>query len=152
MADFVINEWLWADLAGSNQQKAQADSLAFIEQFTKSNHRLVLLEGSPFDQKAWSLCESQNPLHKHLSKLFVLGVRQDPQRVFILNAQNLPALPGDLANRVKPDDHYLVQAQLAVPGAALVTTDEPLTVLLQEAGLPFMSREQFLLTYFGIHN
>jgi hypothetical protein len=54
------------------------------------------------------------------------------------------ALPEELAAAAKPDDHYLIQAQLAVDGAIVVTTDNPLREALDSADLPCISREEFL--------
>jgi len=58
------------------------------------------------------------------------------------------ALSDDLASSIKPDDHYLIQAQLNVSGAVLVTTDTPLREVVLKTGLQCLSREEFLSTYF----
>jgi hypothetical protein len=108
----------------------------------------VIIEGSQFDRKAWNLCKSTNPLVVRSVVAFVKDVRQNSDRCLILKPEAAATLPDELAERIKPDDRYLIQAQLAVAGAVLVTTDNPLREVLGRAGLGCMSREEFLANCF----
>ncbi len=145
MAAFVINEWLWADLSGSNGKQAQREAFTVIENLPLSDHRIVIIEGSKFDQKAWNLCRNEQPTTvQSLAGIYVNTVRQDADRCQILKPEAVVDLPEDLASATKPDDHYLIQALLTVHGAILVTTDNPLREALVNAGLNCISREQFL--------
>ncbi len=149
MAIFVINEWLWYDLSGSNGLGPQREAFSFIEKLSASDHRIVFIEGSPFDQKAWSLCKSTNPMIvQRIAGVYVANVRQNSDRCQILKLEELAALPDELAGAIKPDDRYLVQTQLSVKGAVLVTSDNPLREALGKAGLSCLSGEEFLSTYF----
>lgn len=149
MAVFVINEWLWADLSGSNGLQAQREAFSVIEKLPASDHRIVIIEGSSFDQKAWKLCKSTNPMIvQRIAGAYVTNVRQNSDRCLILKPEAAAALPDELASATKPGDHYLVQAQLSVIGAVLVTTDKPLREAVGKAGLSCSSREEFLSTYF----
>lgn len=150
MAQFVVNEWLWADLAASDRPTVQRRAITFLEQFANSDHQMILVQDSAFDHKAWSLCASYDTFRASLGKLFVLLVRQDSDRCLILSPTTLAPLPKHLANEVKPDDHYLLQAQLACPGAILVTTDSPLRNVLLKNGMPCITREEFFNTYFNL--
>ena len=149
MATFVINEWLWADLSGGNGPQRQREAFNVIDKLPKSHHQIVVIEGSPFDQKAWNLCKSTNPmLVQRIAGAYVANLRQDSDRCLLLRPSALPNLPQQLASATNIDDHYLVQAELAVTGAILVTTDGDLCQAVKQAGLACISREQFLSTYF----
>lgn len=148
MAIFVINEWLWADLSGSNGLQAQREAFSVIEKLAASDHRIVVIEGSSFDQKAWNLCKSTNPIVQRIAGAYVANVRQNSDRCLIFKPEAAVALPDELASATEPDDHYLVQAQLTVIGAVLVTTDKLLRDAVGKAGLSCLSREEFLSTYF----
>ncbi len=148
MAIFVMNEWLWADLSGSNGPLAQREAFSVIEKLPASDHRIVVIEGSSFDRKAWNLCKSTNLIVQRIAGVYVANVRQNSDRCQILKPEAVDALPNELASAIKPDDQYLVQAQLSVSGAVLVTTDDPLRKAVGEAGLSCLSREEFLRTYF----
>lgn len=149
MARFVINEWLWHDLGKQNGLANQQQALKVIETLATSDHQIVVIEGSPFDAKAWSLCKSADAVIAAIAGLYVKTLRENSDRCRLLYPDAVTALPAGLSNspRLKDDDHYLVQAQLTVPGAVIVTTDGPLRELLMEANLPCLSREQFLADY-----
>lgn len=148
MATFIINEWLWADLSGSNGSSAQREAFSVIEKLPASDHRIIVVEGSSFDRKAWSLCKGPNPVVQRIASAYVANVRQNSDRCQTLKPEAVCALPDNLASAIKLDDQYLVQAQLSVAGAILVTTDEPLRKAVGEAGLSCLSREEFLRKYF----
>jgi hypothetical protein len=148
VAVFVINEWLWADLSGDNGRDHQLQTVRLIENLVVSDHKVVVIEGSQFDRKAWNLCKSANSLVIQAVVAFVLNIRQNSDRCQILKPEVVAALPDELAAATKPDDHYLIQAQLAVNGAIVVTTDAPLRGALVATGLPCISREEFLASYF----
>jgi len=149
MALFVINEWLWADLSGANGIEHQREALVVIEKLPTSNHKIIIIEGSQFDQKAWILCKNTSPMIvQRIGGAYVAEIRQNSDRCLILKPEAVVPLPDELASLVKVDDHYLIQAQLTVEGAILVTTDNPLREILSKAGLNSLSREDFLKTYF----
>lgn len=148
MAVFVINEWLWADASGDNGLQAQRDALNVISMLGNSNHRIVITEGSPFDQKAWRLCKSTTSMvAPRLGGLYVTSLRQNSDRCLILKFHQALALPNELAAKVKLDDQYLVQALLTVAGSILVTTDEALREVVIAFGLSCVHRDEFLATH-----
>jgi hypothetical protein len=148
MAVFVINEWLWADSSGENGLPAQRETFKFITQLAASEHRIVFIEGSSFDKKAWNLCKRTDVIGGAIASAFVRGVRQDSNRCLILKPEPAIAIPDDLAAATKPDDHFLLHAMLRVPDSVLVTTDGPLREAVTRAGLTCLSREEFLRNYF----
>ena len=149
MALFVINEWFWHDSAGDNGNAAQKDALDFIGRLAASQHQIVVIEGSRFDQKAWALCKSQNTIVKVLVKLFLNDIRVNSERCLLLKPDAASALSDELLSAVKPDDHHLVCAQLSAPGSVLITTDTTLREALGLKGLPTLSRDEFFAQYFG---
>lgn len=148
MAVFVINEWLWEDSSGTNGVEFQREALRFITKLGASEHQILVIEGSRFDQKAWSLCKGTSLTVRTIVRAFLLSVRHITERCRLIKPEAVVVLPEELASTTNPDDHYLLQAQLAVPGAILVTTDCPLRDAACRAGLICLSREEFLRTYF----
>jgi hypothetical protein len=145
VAIFVINEWLWHDLSGDNGRQVQEEALNVLTKLSKSDHRIAVVEGSPFDQKAWTLCKTANPMIlQAIGRLYVRTVRLNPDRCLILRHQETVDLPPDLASEVNVDDEYLVKALLTAEGAVLVTTDAALRESLTKAGRNCISREEFV--------
>ncbi|MHB8526143.1 MAG: hypothetical protein ACYDD2_08320 [Candidatus Acidiferrales bacterium] len=147
MADFVINEWLWEDASGKNGTRPQTEALAVITTLAAADHRIVVIEGSPFEQKVWNLCKSSNIIVRTIVREFLGRLRYNLDRSLIYSSEAVTVLTEELASAIKPDDHYLVQAQLTATGAILVTTDAPLREVATKVGLTCLSREQFLDAY-----
>ena len=91
-----------------------------------------------------------NAVARELGKTYVTTIRQNSDRCLLLRLEEAAMLSADLASSIKPADQYLVHAQLSVDGAVLVTTDGPLRRVAIGAGLPCLSRDEFLATYFQI--
>jgi hypothetical protein len=147
LALFVINEWLWADSSGANGKDAQQNTFEAIRKLATSDHQIVVIEGSPFDQKLWALCKSNDMVVRDLVKIFLLSIRLNLDRCLLLKPDASHALSDELLSAVKPDDRYLVSAQLSVPQSVLVTTDRPLQEAVMNAGLPCLSRDEFFAEY-----
>jgi hypothetical protein len=149
VAIFVINEWIWHDLSGDNGRQVQEEALNVLTKLSMSDHRIVVVEASPFDQKAWALCKTANPMIlPAIGRLYVGTVRQNPERCLILKQEDMVDLPPGLASEVNIDDEYLVKALLTVEGSVLVTTDAALSESLTNAGRNCISREEFIATIF----
>jgi len=151
MGVFVINEWLWADIQGENenQGRRQYEAAVFVEAILQSEHQLIIVEHSKFDDKAWATCKSPTFATKMLVVNF-LKLRYDLDRCRLLHINQLAELPDDLRASVKEHDHYLVRALLTAPESILVTTDGDLCKALKELPERCISREEFLRDYFGI--
>jgi len=149
VAVFVINEWLWDDSSGQNGLLAQKEAFNLITKLATSDHQIVVIEDSSFDQKAWKLCKSTNRMIvQRIAAAYVANVRLNSDRCLILKPESIVGLPDELASATKLDDHYLLRALLSVSGGVLVTTDRPLREAARKAGLSCLSREEFLATYF----
>jgi len=150
MAVFVINEWLLDDLAGGNGPEEQLKSFDLLRAFAVSSHTMVVLTGSTFDQKAWSLCKSHKTVPLQAGRYFRLAIRQGSERGLWIHSEAVAILPEWAGESVKPDDHYLVQAMDTVPGAVLITTDGDLRRVMSDHGYDTRDRKEFLEEYFGL--
>lgn len=147
MSVYVLNEWLWADLAGENGAVARRQAFTTMERFAESTYQLIVVYQSRFDKKAWALCRSHDVVSQRLGRAFVLLIRSNLDRCRILYPQDLVPLPEELVAAVKPDDHYLVQACLTVPGSILVTVDNPLGEVLAARGLSWIHRDALVAQF-----
>jgi len=143
LAFFVINEWLWHDLAGENHALARIQATDMLSALAHSDHTIIIIPHSAFDDKAWGLCSSHDPTTRWLGGIFVRLIRQNSARCMILGEAQILALDPQLARQVKQDDQYLLQACLSQPQATIVTTDKPLQKVLKRNNIPFLSREEF---------
>lgn len=147
MANLILNEWVWADLAGDNGQTKELETFEFLQKVYAGNDRIVIVNQSPSMTKFWSLCrETQYPKRgyaKYIKNNFVYS----STKCLLLEHQELPVLPEPLNTRVKSDDQYLVRALRSVNGSLLVTTDAPLKIILDEHKLACQGRNQYLTTY-----
>ena len=84
MAVFVINEWLWADASGNNGPHAQRQALDLVTRLAESDHQIVVMVGSQFDQKAWACCKSTNPAVRGIAVTYVTTLRQNLDRCVLL--------------------------------------------------------------------
>jgi len=148
VAVFVLNEWLWADSFGDNGAERQKEAFNVIVKLAASEHQIVVIVGSRFDEKAWKLCKSTNTNVAKIAKAYFNVLRINSNRCLLLKSESVAELPEGLSESIKDDDHYLVRAQLSVNGAVLVTTDEPLRNVVMQAGLNCLSRDEFLLAHF----
>ena len=117
MAVFVINEWLWADSSGSNGPHAQRQAFDVIRLLGDSDHQIAIIENSEFDRKAHTLCRSNEDIVRQIIKIFMMILRQDSNRCIVLKLDMAAILPERLAGSIKPDDRYLVRAQLSISGS-----------------------------------
>jgi len=122
-AAIVINEWIFHDILGTNGPEAQERAEHFLEALGNGTHQIVVLRESPWTNKAWQLWKHDNVRVQILSKLLYLGVLVDPLKCRYLNAEQIQAIPDDLAEQVPGDDVYLFRTALASGAGTIVTTD-----------------------------
>ncbi len=96
MAAFVINEWLWHDLSGDNGRERQLQAISLIADFGVSQHQVVVIEGSKFDQKAWGLCKSVNQLAVQGAVAFVVNIRLNLDKCIVVKPDQLGPFPEEL--------------------------------------------------------
>jgi len=144
MTVYVLNEWVWEDCLGSNGATHQAEAARALTSLHEGSDAIIVVKGTAFESKAWQLCRSEDLLRRSIAALWKDGFFYDSKKCILRDIGRLPPLGPPLAVAVKPDDHYLVQAQASAPGSVIVTTDDPLMKVLAAHELPFLSREDFL--------
>jgi hypothetical protein len=146
MAEYVLNEWIWADALGENGRSHQIEALQVLEGLDRGPDSIVVVNGSRFHAKAWKLCSATTPPARQIGRDFKMKFLYNSLKCRLLDETELAEIPSSLQG-VKPDDRYLVRAQLTVPGSIIVTTDAPLKTILDAASIPCEHREQFVSRY-----
>ncbi|MFZ4635122.1 MAG: hypothetical protein ACOYNO_13030 [Saprospiraceae bacterium] len=128
--DFVINEWFldWHRPDALAVEKKEV--YVFFQRFLRSNHKIVVLQNSPFLQKLHryrSTFDYDIPCRLAL-KNFFSAVLQNPEKCVVL--QGATALPSVLESKLLTgnyaSDQYLFQAAQATDDKIIVTTDRRL--------------------------
>lgn len=151
MPIFVVNEWLPEDSSGVNDSDAQKTALKAVELLASSSHQIVVIEGSKFEKKFYALAKNNTDVAvRGIARIYMMSLRFNSDRCIAIKSENASPIPPELASATKTDDHYLLHALLTVPGSTLVTTDVDLRAAVNNAGLPCLSREQFLSEVLGL--
>lgn len=147
MADLVIDEWLWSDLAQVNGVERQRQAAQFLEAVFKKCDKFVTVRGSAFDEKAGSLWKHTDLLRRTIARIYNERFAYNSEKNIILEQSDLSALDPEIAKDVKQPDQYLIQAQRAANAQLIVTTDSPLIAALDKHGIPHQHREEFVPDY-----
>lgn len=146
MADYVLNEWVWADAVGENGGTRQVEAFQFLNALSRRSDRIIVVEGSSFHEEAWKLCISTTLPAREIAQFFKLNFLFNNEKCRLLSESELEEFPPSLTD-VKDDDKYLVRAQLTATGSVIITTDGPLKAALDEAGIPCEHRDEFVPKY-----
>jgi len=150
--DFVINEWFldWyrPDATAAEQKSVRV----FFHHFLLSDHKIVVLQNSPFLQKLHryrSTFDYDIPCRLAL-KNFFSTVLQNPEKCVVL--QVATALPSVLESKLLTgnyaSDQYLFQAAQATDDKIIVTTDRKLVEHIgPNEGFNFYNVESFQQTF-----
>lgn len=150
MADLVLNEWLWSDLHGENTAEKKRESLQLLLSIRDRPDRIIVVEDSQFARKAWRVSADARDVEQRAAiRIFKASYLSDPGKCLLLDPRTLPQVPAELVGRCNPDDHYLVQAQEAVPGSIVITTDQNLIETLTACGRPCHHRDSWIAQYLG---
>lgn len=147
MADLVIDEWLWSDLAGENTVDEQRETFEFLGAIYNKCDRIVSVRGSRFDQKFFELFRYSDVIRLGFAKFFKARFWYNSQKTLMLEEDQLQDLPNAIATEVQHKDHYLVRAYLTAKASEIVTTDNPLKDALTKHGIACRHRQEFVLTY-----
>lgn len=149
MADLVIDEWLWSDLAGENTVGEQRETFEFLGAIYNKCDRIVSVRGSRFDQKFFELFRYSDVIRLGFAKFFKARFWYNSQKTLMLEEEQLQDLPEAIATdtEVKHKDHYLVRAYLTAKASQIVTTDNPLKDALTKHGIVCRHRQEFVPTY-----
>lgn len=148
----VIDEWLFHDLLGENEDKGerQEEAWRFLFKLLKICDRIVILEGSPFATKMWQFIkQSENdPLKRTLSKFFHNEIAINSSKTLLLLKEEVSPLPKHLLKLIPLDDQYLFQAHLSVKDSFILTSDErwPHKLLIHKS-VKIEMRDPYLKAY-----
>ena len=122
----VINEWLFQDIKGENDQSKRRETARFLTQFAQGQDRFAALSGSPWMTKAHELMTHSAPEIRRLSKL-LRSLILNPSKCRILQPEDVTdAAPQDAIDAAPDEDVYLIQTYYAADADLLITTDEGL--------------------------
>lgn len=122
----VINEWLFQDIKGENDQSKRRETARFLTQLAKGQDKFAALNGNPWMQKAYELMTHGAPDIRQLSKL-LRSLIIDPSKCVILQPEQVAdAAPQDAITAAPEEDVYLIQTYYAADADLLITTDEGL--------------------------
>ena len=122
----VINEWLFQDIKGENDQSKRRETARFLTQFAQGQDRFAALSGSPWMTKAHELMTHSAPEIRRLSKL-LRSLIINPSKCRILQPEDVTdAAPQDAIDAAPDEDVYLIQTYYAADADLLITTDEGL--------------------------
>ena len=142
----VLNEWVFHDLLGENGEEEQRLTAAFLNAFHASSDKLVWPRGGLWAQKAYRLMRRSDVHLRNTAKQFHSLIR-NPDRAVRVGTQS-GAVPEELADRVPPEDAYLVEAYMVAGADVLVTTDRELYEALVDSELVSCQlRDEFLDRY-----
>lgn len=148
MSNFVIDEWLWADLSGENSNDAKKEAFDFIQKVYDKCDRIVMIKGSKFTQKTWRFCRDAKDIRSHeIANFYTAKFTFNASKSVFLDKASLKSVPEQVANETNADDHYLIQALETVDVEVLVTTDRPLLETLNRYGYKCALRDQFVKNY-----
>ena len=147
MADLIIDEWLWSDLAGENTIDEQRETIEFLKAIFNKCDRIVTVKGSRFDQKFFELFRHSDITRLSIAKFFKARFWYNSQKSLMLEEDQLQSLPEALAAEIEQTDHYLVRAYLTSDASKIVTTDNPLKEALTKHGLACSHRNEFVPAY-----
>lgn len=149
MSRFVIDEWLWADLRGTNGPEPQKKSFLFLQEVFSRCDQLVTIKDSPFILKFYKLTKEAGigDPRRNIVKVFKFQFLLNSEKLVL--EQNPPVLPEKIRQAVKEEDKYLVQAYYGAQADALVTTDNQLIEALenQNPSINCQRRNDFLSSY-----
>ncbi len=147
MADLVLDEWLWSDLAGENSTQKQSETFQLLKAIYWKCDRIVTVQGSRFAQKAERFFRHTDVTRRQIARYYRNHFWYNSLKCRILEEDQLLDLPAQIVAKVNRDDHYVVRAYLTAKASVIVTTDIPLKGALAEQVIPCKLRDEFVPDY-----
>jgi len=121
----IPDEWLIHDLIGENGENKQRETINFLEKVYIKCDKLVILSGSPFNNKVYKLLFKDSRVHvRKISKFFYLKFLINSEKCIKLDS--VKELPENIKDKVPEEDRYLFQIRETLQEGIIVTTDEGL--------------------------
>jgi hypothetical protein len=152
LADIVIDEWLWADLSGSNTPKNQEEALEFLKTIFHVCDRIVTVEGKKFNLKASYFWKHTDPIRRGIAIYYRDNFLFNPAKIVKLEESSLESIPEYISQKVKhEDDYYLIQAYLTTGASVIVTTDSDILNADIDNDINCQHRDEFVASYIQQH-
>jgi hypothetical protein len=152
LADIVIDEWLWADLSGSNTPKNQVEALEFLEAIFKVCDRIVSVKGEQFNLKAVNFWQFSDLTCRRIAKYYTEKFMYNPAKLLNLEPADLESVPEHISQKVRhQDDYYLIQAYLTAGASVIVTTDSDILGAGINGDINCQHRDEFVPLYIQQH-
>lgn len=152
MADIVVDEWLWADLSGSNTLKNQGEALEFLETVFRVCDRIVTVKGKKFNQKAADFWKHTDPKRRKIARYYYENFLSNPAKLVNIEESTLEPIPEYISQKVTDeDDYYLIQAYITAGASVIVTTDSDLLRAEIDNDIKCQHRNEFVASYIQQH-
>jgi len=140
---FIIDEWLWSDLNGDNEEKRK-EVYNFLDTLYKRCDRIAVARGSKFQQKEQDFSKNATGGEKrNIARLYFGMIRFNSQKYEEVDIEGEEGF--DLEG-INPDDIYLVKTYNKIR-APIITTDNKLIDVLKSKCIPCKPRDAFLQEY-----
>lgn len=149
----IVDEWLFEDLAGKNGREKQIETVVFLNKLHEICDRIVILEGSSFEQKMNDFTSSNNdsPPFRLAKSAFIELIARNSIKKCYLYKNDVVELPKAFIPLINdPPDHYLFQNHLKLmnKGCFILTTDGRWKEeKLKKKGFRIEKRDLFLPKY-----
>lgn len=143
--DVTIDEWLFHYLASNNEEEHLRAGDILNKIFERCD-RIVLLKGSPMNEKINLLSKTNFPKQRNITKNFFRRFAYNSEKLKLI--ENVDELSDEitklLPKQEKDKDKYLIQTVLATADKVIVTTDRKLKESIHEkCGIRVMLVEEF---------
>ena len=148
----VVDEWLLEDLMGTDPQR-QTDAVNFLYKIDELQDKVVILEGSPFEDKMYAMEERSGVSARHRAAYlaFVNLIQVNLNTTLKLTWDDMSDLPEFLVPLIgDTSDHYLFQLyrKLERRESFILTTDGRWNhARLRRSGIRIEMRDEFLPRY-----
>lgn len=147
--DITINEWFFHYLASEDEKEYTLADNIFSRMFERCD-RMVLLKGSPMNEKINLLSKINFPKQRNIIKNFFRRFGYNLEKVLLMEEIN--ELPEEIINSLpkkeKDKDKYLVQTCLNTTDKIIVTTDNNLKKAVDgKCGIKVKLLEEFWKDY-----
>jgi hypothetical protein len=147
MGNFILDEWLWADLCGENGPEKQLESEKFLAAIYEICDRIIHVKSSQFEAKALKFLRHSDSRRRKIAKFYAANFLYNFKKSELLDQEQCKPLPDHLSNVIDLDDTYIVQAHLALPDTIIITTDTQLMYDCTQNSIPCKHRDEFVHNY-----
>lgn len=131
--DVTVDEWLFHYLTSNNEEEYLRAEDILNKMFERCD-RIVLLKGSPMNEKINLLSKTDLPKQRNIIKNFFRKFAYNSQKLELV--ENVDELSNEttklLPKQERDKDKYLIQTALATDDKVIVTTDGKLKESIHE--------------------